>query len=81
MSPAYDPGTYSSWTPQAPDRYRVHDFTCPCTAVVFELISHGGHYLIHKVIQLDHPEHTFAGNWHHSEARHLWLKLLLGEAR
>ncbi|MFE3452782.1 hypothetical protein ACFXJ8_28040 [Nonomuraea sp. NPDC059194] len=70
-----------SWTLPAPDRYRVHEFTCACTAVYYELISRGGSYLIHKVVQLDTPAHTFAGPWPHSEARRWWLLLLLGDAR
>jgi hypothetical protein len=36
--------------------------------VYYELIEHPWLYLIHKVVQLDTPEHTFAGLWRRAEA-------------
>ncbi|MGW0192008.1 hypothetical protein [Nonomuraea sp. NPDC003201] len=70
-----------TWTSLAPERYRVHEYTCACTAVYYELIEAGGLYLIHKVVQLDTPEHTFAGPWRRAESRRWWQRILLGAVR
>lgn len=70
-----------AWTSLAPETYRVHEFTCACTAVYYEMISHSGTYLIHKVMQLDTPVHAFAGPWSHQEARRWWFLLIAGDAR
>ncbi|NUW45772.1 hypothetical protein [Nonomuraea rhodomycinica] len=73
--------TVLAWTALAPERSRVQEFTCACTAVYYELIAHSGAYLIHKVTQLDTPVHAFAGPWPHAEARRWWSLLIVGDAR
>ncbi|MBD3148437.1 hypothetical protein [Microbispora bryophytorum] len=57
------------------------DYTCDCEAVFYELVSCGGMYQIHKVVQAEPPEHTYAGAWSVKEARIWWLRLLLGQVR
>src|SRR4051812_47977892 len=39
------------WVSQPRGTYRVVDYTCDCEAVFYELISCGGIYQIHKVVQ------------------------------
>lgn len=73
--------TAIAWGCPKPDRHRVHEFTCACTAVYYELISHGGLYWLHRVVQLDQPQHAFFGAWPHQEVRRWWLLLILGDAR
>ncbi|TQS24121.1 hypothetical protein [Microbispora sp. KK1-11] len=62
-------------------RHRVVEYTCACEALVYELVSCGGLYMVHKVIQLDPLEHAYTGGWQHAEARLWWHRLLVGLAR
>ncbi len=69
------------WVSQPRGPYRVVDYTCDCEAVFYELISCGGIYQIHKVVQSEPPEHSYAGGWRPSEARLWWHSVLLGRVR
>ncbi|GAB3130181.1 hypothetical protein GCM10027161_01690 [Microbispora hainanensis] len=69
------------WVSQPRGRYRVVDYTCDCEAVFYELISCGGSYQIHKVVQSEPPEHSYAGGWQSGEARLWWHLVLLGRVR
>lgn len=69
------------WEPVSLGPYRVLEHTCSCRAVFFELISCGGSYMIHRVIQGRRTEHAFTGRWTHREAHEMWQRLLTGRAR
>ncbi|MEV6865751.1 hypothetical protein AB0M44_32740 [Streptosporangium subroseum] len=69
------------WRPLSLGIYRVVEHTCSCRAVYYELVSVGGSYQIHKVIQPETPEHAFTGGWTRREARKWWVRLLIGHAR
>ncbi|GAB3878056.1 hypothetical protein GCM10027612_01750 [Microbispora bryophytorum subsp. camponoti] len=43
------------WVSQPRGPYRVVDYTCDCEAVFYELVSCGGMYQIHKVVQAEPP--------------------------
>ncbi len=62
-------------------RYRVVEHTCSCRVVLYELISCGGIYMIHRVIQNKPPKHAFTGRWTLREAREMWRQVLTGQAR
>ncbi|MFI6324635.1 hypothetical protein ACIBG8_44415 [Nonomuraea sp. NPDC050556] len=49
--------------------------------MVFELISYGGQYAVHKIVQTDPPAHSFAGPWPHREARMWWMRIVAGQVR
>ncbi|MCT9932032.1 hypothetical protein N5079_17665 [Planotetraspora sp. A-T 1434] len=70
-----------NWQDQPRGRYRVVEHTCCCQAVFYELICVGGIYQVHKVIQSDPPEHAYTGGWRNDEARHWWMRILMGSAR
>lgn len=69
------------WSAWPLGEFRVLLHTCACTAVTYELVTVGGIYQIHRIVQLRPPEHAFAGRWTHREARDRWQRLLLGLAR
>ncbi|GAA4206309.1 hypothetical protein GCM10022252_68280 [Streptosporangium oxazolinicum] len=69
------------WESVPQGRYRVTEHTCSCRMVFYELISCGGTYMIHRVIQNRPPEHAFAGRWTLREAREMWRQVLTGQAR
>ncbi len=69
------------WDSVPQGRYRVVEHTCSCRTVFYELISCGGTYMIHRVIQSGPPEHAFTGRWTLREAREMWQRLLNGQAR
>ncbi|GAA1288009.1 hypothetical protein Psi02_77840 [Planotetraspora silvatica] len=70
-----------AWVAQPRGSYRVVEYTCACEAVFYELVSCGGIYQIHKVIQSEPLQHTYAGGWRQSEARLVWCQLLAGRIR
>lgn len=69
------------WVSQSRGPCRVVDYTCDCEAVFYELISCGGIYQIHRVVQSDLPAHAYAGGWQQVEARLWWHRLLQGNVR
>lgn len=69
------------WNSWPLGEYRVIEHTCACTALTYELVTCGGCYQIHRLIQKFPPEHSFTGRWTHREARDWWQRLLLGLAR
>lgn len=69
------------WVTQALGPYRVAEYTCSCVAVVYELISCGGAYQIHRTIQRDPPHDAWAGGWRREEAYQVWWMVLTGRAR
>ncbi len=69
------------WMPEACGPYRVHSYTCACLAVYYELVSWGGQYAIHKVVQGECIQHAYAGGWPRAEALEWWNRLLAGMAR
>lgn len=70
-----------TWLDQPRGPYRVIEYTCACEAVYYELISRGGIYMIHRVIQSDLPQHNYIGAWRLPDARVRWRDLLSGHAR
>lgn len=69
------------WNAVPQGRYRVVEHTCSCRVIFYELISCGGTYMIHRVIQNKTPDHAFTGRWTLREAREMWHQMLTGWAR
>ncbi|WP_436760434.1 hypothetical protein [Streptosporangium sp. V21-05] len=69
------------WDSVPQGRYRAVEHTCSCRTVFYELVSCGGAYMIHRVVQGSPPEHAFTGRWRVREAREMWHRVLTGQAR
>jgi hypothetical protein len=73
--------THIDWTKEEPVRLRIVDYTCSCRALVYELLSYGGHYMIRRTHQTTSPKVFYAGPWPRAVAERVWTMILTGEAR
>lgn len=72
-----------AWRTEAPraDRVRVREHTCPCRRITYEFCLAGGLAFVRRTYRHDGVAIHESAWMRTREVEHLWLRILLGQAR